>query len=33
MASVLEYVITIGLVLLAVVTAWSVLTNNNLFIG
>ena len=33
MASVLEYVITICLVLLAVVTAWSVLTNNNLFIG
>nr|WP_321318722.1 hypothetical protein [uncultured Campylobacter sp.] len=29
----LDYIIVIGLIVLAAITAWSVLTNNHLFIG
>ncbi|MCI6641211.1 Uncharacterised protein [Campylobacter hominis] len=33
MASLMEKIIVVGLVVLAVITAWSVLTPNHLFIG
>ena len=33
MKSALDYIIVIGLIILAAITAWSVLTNNHLFIG
>lgn len=33
MSAVLDYLIVIGLFVSAVVCAWSVLTNNHLFIG
>lgn len=33
MSSLLEKIIVLGLVVLAVVTAWSVLSGNNLYIG
>ncbi|MCI6178531.1 MAG: hypothetical protein SPH77_02840 [Campylobacter sp.] len=33
MKSALDYIIVIGLIVLAAITAWSVLTNNHLFIG
>lgn len=33
MVSLMEKIIVVGLVVLAVITAWSVLTPNHLFIG
>ena len=33
MKSALDYIIVIGLIVAADITAWSVLTNNHLFIG
>lgn len=33
MASLMEKIIVVGLVVLAVITVWSVLTPNHLFIG
>nr|WP_321434842.1 hypothetical protein [uncultured Campylobacter sp.] len=33
MKSALDYIIVIGLIVTAAITAWSVLTNNHLFIG